>query len=146
MQQHTVHAHPGSKKSKKRVGRGDSSGHGSFSTRGVKGQNSRTGGGVRTSFEGGQTPLVRRIPKFRGFKNPTRVPFQVINLSDLNRFNDGDTIDTEVLRKLKIIKDKGIPVKVLGDGELTKKLTVKVDACSKSAKEKIEKKGGVVYC
>ncbi len=144
MQQHTLRAHPGSKKSKKRVGRGDSSGHGSFSTRGVKGQNSRTGGGVRLSFEGGQTPLVRKIPKFRGFKNPTRIPFQTVNVSDLNWFKDGDTVDTEALRKRKLIKDKGVPVKVLGDGELTKKLTVKLDAFSKTAKEKIEKKGGVV--
>lgn len=145
LQQNTLHPAKGSKKMKKRVGRGDSSGHGSFSGRGVKGQKSRSGGSPKPGFEGGQTPLLRRIPKFRGFKPPRRTIYQVLNVQDLERkFDAEETVDLVSLYDRKLIRLKKLPVKILGDGELTKKLTVKVDMCSASAKEKIEKAGGTI--
>lgn len=139
MQQHTLHPHPGSRKRKKRLGRGDGSGRGSFSTRGVKGQQSRTGGGVKLGFEGGQTPLSRRIPKLRGFKNPKRVTYQVVNVGQLNILHDSATVDISTLYDAGLIRHKNLPVKLLGEGELTKKLKFNIEAMSKSAKEKIEK-------
>lgn len=144
MEQHTLHPHPGARKKRKRVGRGDSSGHGSFSTRGVKGQNSRTGGGVRVGFEGGQTPLMRRMPKLRGFKHPFHTAYQIVNVSDLNAFDEGTVVDKEALYLRKFISKKHLPVKILGDGTLEKKLTVKVDRVSESAKAKIEGAKGTV--
>lgn len=134
----------GSKHSKKRVGRGNGSGHGSTSTRGNKGQKARSGGNIPARFEGGQTPLVRRLPKLKGFKNPGRVEFQVVNVSALNIFNDGDTVDTAALYDRKIIKEKTLPVKILGGGELTKKLSVKIDRVVSTARAKIEGAKGSV--
>lgn len=134
----------GSRKKKRLLGRGDASGHGSYSTRGQKGQSSRSGGGVKPGFEGGQTPLIRRLPKVRGFKNPNRVAYQVINVSQLNVFESGETVDIVAFYEKGLITRKTLPIKLLADGELTKKLTVKVDAASKSATEKIEAKGGQV--
>ena len=134
----------GSKHSKKRVGRGNGSGHGSTSTRGNKGQKARSGGNIPARFEGGQTPLVRRLPKLKGFKNPSRVEFQVVNVSSLNVFDDGDTVDTANLYERKIIKDKTLPVKILGGGELTKKLSVKIDRVVDAARAKIESAKGSV--
>ena len=132
----------GSKFSAKRVGRGTSSGNGKTSGRGQKGQKSRSGGGVRLGFEGGQNPLFRRIPK-RGFNNYNfRVRYAVINVSDLDRFADGAEITPELLKEMGLVK-KGLDgIKVLGNGNLTKKLTVKASVFSKTAKEKIEKNGG----
>lgn len=141
---HTLKPNPGSRKAKRDLGRGDSSGHGSFSTRGGKGQTARSGGGVKPGFEGGQTPLIRRLPKLKGFKNPNRLPFQVVNVERLNEFIDGTTVDLVALYENHLISRKNRPVKILGDGEVTKKLTVKVDACSQSAKKKIEEKGGTL--
>lgn len=140
----TLRPNKGSHKKQRIVGRGDSSGHGSYSTRGQKGQNSRSGGGVRPGFEGGQTPLIRRLPKLKGFKNPNRVPFQVVNIGDLNKFENGTTIDIIVLFEERLIQKKNAPVKILGNGELEKKLIIKVDACSATAKEKVEAKGGTI--
>lgn len=142
--QHTLRPNPGSRKKQRSRGRGDSSGRGSFSGAGAKGQKSRSGGRVKAGFEGGQTPLIRRMPKLKGFKSPNRLPYQTVNVSGLNTFDDGETIDIVKLYEGKLISRKDRPVKLLGDGELTKKLNVKVDGCSLSAKQKVEAKGGTV--
>ena len=132
----------GSKTNAKRVGRGTSSGFGKTSGRGQKGQNSRSGGGVRIGFEGGQNPLFRRVPK-RGFNNARfSVRYAVINVSDLNRFEDGSEITPELLKEMGLVKKQLDGIKVLGNGNLDKKLTVKASVFSKTAKEKIEKNGG----
>ncbi len=132
----------GSKFEAKRKGRGTSSGMGKTSSRGQKGQNSRSGGGVRPGFEGGQNPLFRRVPK-RGFNNARfSVRYAVINVSDLNRFSDGAEITPELLKEMGLVKQQLDGIKVLGNGTLDKKLTVKASVFSKTAKEKIEKNGG----
>ncbi len=130
-------------KSKKRVGRGPGSGMGKTSTRGQKGQKSRSGASIPAWFQGGQTPLYRRIPK-RGFSNAKfRTEFATINLSDLNKhFNDGDVVTPELLKEKGIIKQQLCGVKVLGNGELEKKITVKANRFSSSAVTKIESAGG----
>jgi large subunit ribosomal protein L15 len=136
---------PGSRKKRKRVGRGNGSGHGSTSGRGDKGQGSRAGGTKGAGFEGGQTPLAMRLPKLPGFKNRGRVEFAVVNVSRLDMlFSDGDVVDSEALVAKGIIKSAAELVKVLGDGELGKKLTVRVDKVSGPAKQKIEAAGGTV--
>ncbi len=131
----------GSNKEVKRIGRGHGSGHGKTAGKGHKGQWARSGGGVRPGFEGGQTTLTRRIPK-RGFNNIFATNYAVINVSDLDRFVDGTVVDAELLKACGLVKQQLDGVKILGDGEITKKLTVKVAAYSKSAIEKIEKAGG----
>ena len=132
----------GSRKKKKRLGRGESSGLGKTSGKGEKGQNARSGGGVRPGFEGGQLPLFRRLSK-RGFNNyEFRTVYSTVNVSDLNRFEDGTVVDTALLKEVGLIKKELDGVKVLGSGELTKKLTVKANAFTKSAQEKIETIGG----
>lgn len=131
----------GSFHSRKRIGRGIGSGHGKTSGRGHKGQKSRSGGKIPPYFEGGQMPLVRRIPK-RGFRSQNREKWQIINLEALNRFEEGTEVDKELLREVGLIKKLDLPVKVLARGELNKKLTVKAEAFSLSAKAKIEQKGG----
>ena len=129
-------------KIRKRVGRGPGSGLGKTSGRGQKGQNSRSGGGVRPGFEGGQLPLFRRLPK-RGFSNAMfKIRYAVINLSDLNKFEEGAIVTPEILKEMGILKNQLNGVKVLGNGKLEKKLTVKAHRFSKSAKESIEKMGG----
>ena len=132
----------GAIKKKKVVGRGNASGHGTYSTRGGKGQTARTGSKRSPGFEGGQTPLVRKMPKLKGFNNINRIEYQVINLDDLNKFEDGATVDFVSLYETGLISKKNLPVKLLGDGTVEKKLTVKVDKASTSAKEKLEKAGG----
>ena len=132
----------GSNKNRKRVGRGIGTGNGKTSGRGQKGQNSRSGGGVRVGFEGGQNPLVFRIAK-KGFNNyefSTR--YAVINISDLEKFEDGAEVTPELLKEMGIVKNMKDGLKVLGNGELTKKLTVNANKLSKVAKEKIENAGG----
>ena len=124
-----------------RVGRGPGSGNGKTSGRGQKGQKSRSGGGVRLGFEGGQTPLARRLPK-RGFTNFTRKEYAIVNLDQLNRFADGTEVTIELLKNTGIVKDLKCGVKVLGDGELEKKLVVKANKFTKSAVAMIEKVGG----
>ena len=131
---------PGATKKRKRVGRGPGSGHGKTSCRGQKGQKSRSGGKVPPWFEGGQTPLFRRIPK-RGFHNPFRVEYQVVNLRQLNVFDDGDVVDKKALLEKGLISRLNEPVKILGDGNLKRKLTIKVEACTSSALEKIQQAG-----
>ena len=131
----------GSKFTRKRVGRGIGSGTGKTSGKGHKGQNARSGGGVRPGFEGGQMPLYRRLPK-RGFTNIFAKQYVAINVEELNKFEDGAEVTTEVLLEKGIISKALDGVKLLGRGEVTKKLTVKVAKYSASAKEKIEKAGG----
>ncbi len=143
MKLHDLAPVEGSNKETKRVGRGHGSGWGKTAGKGHKGQNARSGGGVKPGFEGGQTKLARRIPK-RGFNNIFAAKYTAINVSDLEKFVDGTTVDTELLIAAGIVKkaDATNGIKVLGNGELTKKLTVKAAAYSVSAKEKIEKAGG----
>ncbi len=142
MKLNELYANEGSVKARKRVGRGQGSGTGKTSGKGEKGQNARSGGGVRPGFEGGQLPLFRRLSK-RGFNNYNfRTVYATINVSDLNRFEDGTVVDTKMLKEAGLIKKELDGVKVLGSGDLTKKLTVKAKAFSKTAKEKIENIGG----
>ena len=131
----------GARHSRKRLGRGIGSGTGKTAGKGTKGQNSRSGGGVRPGFEGGQLPLFQRLPK-RGFHNHFRVEYEVVNLSQLNVFEDGDVVTEEALVKKGFFKDASHGVKVLGNGTLTKKLTVKANKFSASAKKAIEDLGG----
>lgn len=132
---------PGSKKEKRRVGRGVGSGMGKTSTRGQTGQKSRSGGGVRPGFEGGQMPLSRRLPK-RGFTNIFAKEYSIVNVSDLNRFEDGTEITAELLKEQRLIRQILDGVKILGNGEITKKLTVKAAKFTKTATEKIVAAGG----
>lgn len=129
--------------SRNRIGRGPGSGNGKTSGRGQKGQNARSGGGVRLGFEGGQTPLTRRLPK-RGFTNFNRKEYAIVNLSTLEQFEDGTNVNAALLIEKGIIKKELSGLKVLGNGELTKKLTVSAVKFSKSAQEAIEKAGGKV--
>ena len=142
MKLHELRPSEGAFKSSKRVGRGTGSGLGKTSGKGHKGQNARSGGGVRPGFEGGQLPLFRRLPK-RGFSNAMfKVEYATINVSDLEKFEDGAVVTPELLKEMGILKKQLAGVKVLGNGELTKKLTVKASKFSKSAIEKIEAIGG----
>lgn len=142
MKLHNLQIAEGSKKTRKRVGRGPGSGLGKTAGRGQDGQNSRNGGGVRPGFEGGQTPLFRRIPK-RGFSNARfKTVYAIINLSDLNNFEEGSVVTLELLKEMGLIKKELSGLKVLGNGELTKKITVKAHKFSDTALEKIEKIGG----
>ncbi len=143
MKLHQLAPAEGSKKEHFRVGRGHGSGNGKTAGKGHKGQNARSGGGVRPGFEGGQMPLYRRLPK-RGFNNYNfETRYAVVNLSDLNRkFEDGAVVDTEALIASGLVNKVYDGIKVLGDGEIEKKLTVKAAAFSQSAKEKLEAAGG----
>lgn len=132
----------GSRKNKKRVGRGPGSGMGTYSTRGLKGQNSRSGGGVREGFEGGQTPLIKRIPK-KGFNSVRSYKVSIVNIEKLDSFKDGEEITLEKLRETGLV-GKRDRVKILGRGNIDKKLSVHANEFSKSAAEKIEKAGGKV--
>ena len=145
MQLNDLRPAPGSKKSRKRIGRGNSSGYGTTAGRGQNGQLSRSGGGKGAGFEGGQQPLAMRLPKLPGFRNINRVEYAPVNVSRLDGlFADDDVVDAETLVAKGVIKSALTPVKVLGDGEITKKLTVRVDKVSASAQAKIEAAGGQV--
>jgi large subunit ribosomal protein L15 len=145
MKLHTLAPNKGAKHRVKRLGCGESSGHGKTSCKGNKGQKARSGSGTRVGFEGGQMPLHRRLPK-RGFNNINfKTKVEVVNLSQIDKaFNDGDTVNEEALRKAGLINRACEQVKVLGQGEISKKLTLVVDTISASAKEKVEKAGGSV--
>ena len=132
---------PNSTFSEKRLGRGTGSGHGKTAGKGHKGQNARSGGGVRPGFEGGQLPLYRKLPK-RGFNNKFAKAYATINVSDLNKFEDGATVTLESLVNCGIVRKEYDGLKVLGNGELTKKLTVEAKIFTATAKEKIEAAGG----
>ena len=145
MQLHDLTPAPGSTKNRKRVGRGHAAGQGKTAGRGMNGQKSRSGGGKGAGFEGGQTPLAMRLPKLPGFKNPRRIEYTAVNVSTLEvKFEDGAVVDGASLKAAGITKSEFEPVKVLGNGEVSKKLTVKVDKISASAKAKIEAAGGKV--
>lgn len=141
MKLHELSPAAGSTKDVKRIGRGHGSGQGKTAGKGHKGQKARSGGGIRPGFEGGQTSLARRTPK-RGFTNIFAKKFAIVNVSDLEKFNDGITVDKELLEASGLVKGKYDAIKILGNGELTKKITVKADAFTKAAAEKIEKAGG----
>jgi large subunit ribosomal protein L15 len=131
-------------KKRKRVGRGNGSGHGTTSGRGTKGQLARSGGNTRLGFEGGQMPLHRRIPHLRGFKNTRKKEFNIINIEQLEKFNDGERVDFKFLEKIGFMMKKDSLLKILGNGKLTKKLTVSANFFSESAVKKIEDAGGTV--
>jgi len=133
----------GSRKKRKRVGRGDGSGHGGTAGKGDKGQNARSGSSVRPNFEGGQMPLSRRLPK-RGFKNPMRRVIATVNISDLRRFPEGSVVDRESLLSVGLVKRKADGVKILGKGEIGFPLSLKVDMVSRGARQKIEAAGGTI--
>ena len=141
MKLHELSPAPGSVSKRKRVGRGHGSGNGKTAGKGHKGQNARSGGGVRIGFEGGQMPLTRRIPK-RGFNNIFAKKYSIVNVSDLSKVVDGTVVDTEMLIASGLVKKEYDGVKILGNGDLTSKITVKAAKFSKSAIEKIEKAGG----
>ncbi|MFB5253763.1 50S ribosomal protein L15 [Bacillus mycoides] len=143
MKLHELKPAEGSRKVRNRVGRGIGSGNGKTAGRGHKGQNARSGGGVRLGFEGGQTPLFRRLPK-RGFTNINRKEFTIVNLSTLNRFEDGTEVTPELLLETGVISKLNDGVKILASGSVEKKLTVKAHKFSSSAKEAIEAAGGSV--
>lgn len=145
MQLHDLKPNVGSNKRRKRVGRGNGSGKGTYSGRGLNGQGSRAGGTKGAGFEGGQTPLAMRLPKLPGFVSPRRIEYTPINVSTLEaRFENDAVIDGAALKAARLTKYEDEPVKILGDGELTKKFTVKADKVSASAKAKIEAAGGKV--
>ena len=133
----------GSRKKRKRIGRGDGSGHGGTSTKGHKGQNARSGGKVRPGFEGGQMPLSRRLPK-RGFRNPFRTNIVIINIDQLKRFPEGSIIDKDALLEAGLVNRIGDGIKVLGKGNIEYPISVKVNMISRGAKVKIEAAGGSV--
>ena len=133
----------GATKRRKRVGRGVGSGHGKTSCRGGKGQTARSGGSIRPGFEGGQMPLQRRLPK-RGFHNPFRTAYEVVNVGQLEAFDAGSQVDPAALRAKRLVRRGAAPVKVLADGEVTRGLTVRAHAVSAAARRKIEAAGGTV--
>jgi large subunit ribosomal protein L15 len=143
MRLHDLKPRPGAKHRRKRLGQGESSGHGKTSGRGGKGQTARSGSSIRIGFEGGQMPLIRRIPK-RGFNNARHTTrYVAVNLDSLNQFDNGAKVSLAELREAGLANGPVLLIKILGDGELTKKLTVSAHAFSASAKSKIEAKGGV---
>ncbi|MEI7936008.1 MAG: 50S ribosomal protein L15 [Verrucomicrobiota bacterium] len=143
MRLHDLKPRPGAKHRRKRLGQGEASGHGKTSGRGGKGQTARSGSSIRIGFEGGQMPLIRRIPK-RGFNNKRHtISYLPVNLEELNCFDDGTRVDEAVLRSAGLANGRAAGVKILGDGDLTKKLTVSAHAFSASARAKIEAKGGI---
>ena len=142
MNLHTLKPRPGSKHRVKRFGCGESSGHGKTSGKGHKGQKARSGGSIRLGFEGGQMPLIRRLPK-RGFNNAEfKIRFAVVNLDSLNEFENGATVDEQVLLEAGLIRRPYDQVKILGGGELKKKLSITVNKASETAKAAVEKTGG----
>ena len=144
MQQNTIKSNQ-PRKNRKRVGRGDASGNGSYSGRGMKGQKSRSGGGVRPGFEGGQLPMIKRLPSLRGFTNVFKKQFNAVNLDRImEKFPEGGDIETKDLVAAKVIRDNGHPTKILGRGEVTVGLNITANKFTKSAKEKIETAGGSV--
>ncbi len=133
----------GSRKKKKRVGRGDGSGHGGTAGKGAKGQNARSGHSVRPGFEGGQMPLSRRLPKI-GFKNPMRRIIATVNIDQLKRFPEGTVVDRETLLSVGLVKRKADGIKVLGNGQIDYPLSLRVDLVSRGARQKIEAAGGTI--
>jgi len=144
MQQNELKPPLGAKHKRKRVGRGDGSGHGTYSGRGCKGQKSRSGGGVRIGFEGGQLPLIRRLPRKRGFNNIFKTEYNIVNVGELDSFPSGSEVNTEELLKTGSIKSLDRPTKILGDGDVHHSLVVKANKFSAAAERKIVAAGGKV--
>ena len=144
MEQNELRPPKGAKKQRKRIGRGNASGHGTYSGKGIKGQQSRSGYKTRPAFEGGQTPLVRRLPRRRGFRNPFRVAYTPVNLTQLAKFPTDSEVTPESLREAGIVRSLRLPIKVLGGGDLTAALTVRTHRVSAAARAKIEGAGGAV--
>ncbi|MDO8491156.1 MAG: 50S ribosomal protein L15 [Dehalococcoidia bacterium] len=142
MQQHDLHPAPGSRHKRKRVGRGLGSGHGTYSGRGMKGQKARSGDNIPPRFEGGQLPIVRRIPTKRGFFNPFRTEYSVVNVSSLNQFEPNTEVTPDTLVATGLVRSLKLPVKILANGEIDRPLTVKATKFSQAAKDKIEAAGG----
>jgi large subunit ribosomal protein L15 len=142
MQQHELKPAPGSRRPTKRIGRGNASGHGTYATKGLKGQKARTGNDLRIGFEGGQMALIARLARKRGFTNKWRVEYEWVNVGQLNRAEAGGTVTPENLAAAGIIRRPHLPVKVLGEGEIDKALTVSAHAFTASARQKIEAAGG----
>jgi large subunit ribosomal protein L15 len=138
----TISPSPGSRKARKRVGRGDGSGHGTYSGRGCKGQKSRAGYRMKPGFEGGQLPLIKRLPRKRGFTNIFRTEYSIVNLAKLNMFEPGSEVDPEKLVAAGIVKSLRRPVKVLGEGGIDRPLSVRAHKFSAAARAKIEAAGG----
>ncbi len=144
MEQSRLKPPPGARRGRKRVGRGDGSGHGTYSGRGCKGQNSRSGGGVRLGFEGGQLPLIKRLPRKRGFVNIFRTEYNIVNVGKLRVFAPNAEITPEDMLRVRLIGSLRQPVKILGDGEIDRPLVVKADKFSATAERKIMAAGGRV--
>jgi large subunit ribosomal protein L15 len=144
MQQNDLFPAFGSRKNRKRVGRGNGSGHGTFCGRGIKGQKSRSGVQLQRGFEGGQLPIIKRLPRKRGFHNPFRVAYSPVNIGSLIGFAAGTEITPELLYEVGLIETLSRPVKILADGEIKEALTVKANKFSEAAKAKIEAAGGKV--
>jgi len=143
LRQNNIAPAPGSRKDRKRVGRGNGSGHGTYSGRGCKGQKARAGNNkMRPGFEGGQLPLIKRLPRKRGFTNIFRIEYSTVGVGALNAFESGAEVTTELMLAAGLIKTSARPVKILGDGEIDRPLTVKAQKFSASAKAKIEAAGG----
>jgi large subunit ribosomal protein L15 len=142
VRQNSIAPAPGSKKNRKRVGRGNGSGHGTYSGRGCKGQKSRAGYKMRPGFEGGQLPLIERLPRKRGFTNIFRTEYSTVNIEQLSRFDAGSEITPEILVTSGIIKSLKKPVKILANGDISHAVTVKANKFSATAKAKIEAAGG----
>jgi large subunit ribosomal protein L15 len=142
MKQYELSPAPGSRKNRKRVGRGNGSGHGTFSGKGIKGQKSRSGVQIQRGFEGGQLPIIKRLPRKRGFFNLFRVAYSPVNCGALDSFEAGSEITAAILYEKKLIDSLERPVKILAGGEITKALTVKANKFSEAAKAKIEAAGG----
>jgi large subunit ribosomal protein L15 len=144
MRLHSLRPRPGSRHRVKRLGCGESSGHGKTSGKGHKGQKARSGGSIRLGFEGGQMPLIRRLPK-RGFNNAAfHKRYAIVNLEDLNAFKAGTAVNEQLLRESKLVRGHFVGIKILGDGELKHGLKVEADKISTTAREKIEKAGGTI--
>ena len=144
MDQSNLKPSAGAKHKKKRVGCGDGSGHGTFSTRGCKGQKSRSGRDLRPGFEGGQLPIIKRLPWTRGFTNVAKIEYSLVNVGELKKFDAGAEVNTEILVQSGLVKSASLPVKILGNGELDRALTVKANKFSGAARSKIEAAGGKV--
>ncbi|MEI7510969.1 MAG: 50S ribosomal protein L15 [Candidatus Peregrinibacteria bacterium] len=145
MNQNDLKPNVGARKTKIRRGRGDASGYGSFSGRGCKGQNARAGGGVRLGFEGGQSTMIQRMPKLKGFKNPSRVETIAVNLDRLDeKFLDGESVNLETLKEKGLIQSTRVAVKILGRGEISKKLHISEVYLSETAQEKLKKAGATI--
>jgi large subunit ribosomal protein L15 len=143
MKLHDLQPAPGAKKRRKRIGRGPGSGHGKTATKGHKGLLARSGGGKRPGFEGGQMPLIRRLPKF-GFTNPFRTEYAVVNVRSFESWSGGDTVTPQAMVDAGLVKRKTLPIKILGTGALKKSLVIQAHKFSKSAEEKIRAAGGRV--